>query len=167
MRSFRTRVSARAILGQIGADERASRGVFAAANVLRNAWIGVLRQPGQGRLYSVELRTIRSGGVTRVVPVGSRTPHRASAPGDPPATDTGVSATTIAVDDSKIAQGLTARTGSNKKSLLFLQYGVGPGYGFGPHPAGIVIEPRPHGDIAAAEAEGDMRRAFFDEMQRA
>jgi hypothetical protein len=33
---------------------------------------------------------------------------------------------------------------TKKKSLLFLEYGVGGAGLFGPHPAGIIIEPRPH-----------------------
>lgn len=162
----RTRVAPRALIRQLGIRERAARGLTSASNTLRNEWTQVLRQPGQGRLYSQELRTIRAGGVTRVVPVGPRPPHRASAPGAPPAADTGRSANSIAIDDSRIRSNLTSRVGTNRKSLRFLQWGVGPGYRFGPHPAGIVIAPRPHGDIAAERAGDDMRRAFFDEMRR-
>jgi hypothetical protein len=41
---------------------------------------------------------------------------------------------------------------SNKKSLLFLEYGVGGAGLFGPHPAGIIIAPRPHARPALQRA---------------
>ena len=66
-----------------------------------------LHQPGRGRTY-------RRGGVV----------HRASAPGDPPATDLGrlAAATTweIGVDE----RGLHARIGSNYPVQLFLELGT-------------------------------------------
>lgn len=67
----------------------------------------LMSQPGRGRTY-------RRGGVT----------HRASAPGDPPATDLGRlrAATTsqLAVDE----RGLHARIGSNYPVQLFLELGT-------------------------------------------
>lgn len=165
-RGYSLRLAPRALLRELGVRQAVGRGLFAASNELRNEWEQTLRQPGTGQIYGVELRTVRRGGRTRVIPVGSRVPHRASAPGKPPATDTGVSANSINVDPSQIERSLRSRVGTNRPHLRFLQWGVGPGFEFGPHPAGIVIAPRPHADVAAAKADLKMKRAFFNETRR-
>lgn len=70
---------------QLAGDEAASEWQAAA--------IEVVSQPGKGRLYDKEIRMI--GGQPRILrtkehPEGvPRVPHQASAPGDPPAVDTG------------------------------------------------------------------------------
>lgn len=70
---------------QLAGDEAASEWQAAA--------IEVVSQPGKGRVYDKEIRMI--GGRPRILrtkehPEGvPRVPHRASAPGDPPATDEG------------------------------------------------------------------------------
>jgi HK97 gp10 family phage protein len=60
--------------------------LVAAGEVILDVMRDELRQPGQGEIYECEFRMI--GG--RPVPIKSlpREPHQASAPGDPPASDT-------------------------------------------------------------------------------
>ena len=67
----------------------------------------MLHQPGRGRTY-------RRGGVT----------HRASAPGDPPATDLGRLAAAVSWELGVDERGLHARIGSNYPIELFLELGT-------------------------------------------
>lgn len=118
--------------------QKARKGVLSAALVLRNRWANdVLRRPGTGRLY-------RRGGVS----------HRASAPGEPPATDTGVLANSIDVEGLPNPVDPSARVGSGLAYARHLEFGV-PGR----------IEPRPHATVALAEAEKDMNDAFRRAMR--
>lgn len=80
----------------------ARRGVVAAALAIRNeAQRSIRSGPKTGRLYTMQYRRIRG----RVVPIGPRQganlspSHRASAPGQAPATDTGNLASRIALGD--------------------------------------------------------------------
>lgn len=66
-----------------------------------------LKQPGRGRTY-------RRGGVT----------HRASAPGDPPATDLGRLAAATTHELGRDARGLVAYVGSNYRVQLYLELGT-------------------------------------------
>ena len=66
-----------------------------------------LHQPGRGRTYT-------RGGVT----------HRASAPGDPPATDLGRLAAATSWELGVDERGLHARVGSNYPVQLFLEVGT-------------------------------------------
>lgn len=122
----------------LGVRQRARKGVLAASLVLRNHWGGdVLRRRGTGRTY-------RRGNVT----------HQASAPGEPPATNTGRLANSIDVEELPGPVNPTARVGTGLAYGRHLQYGV-PGR----------ILPRPHGDVALAEAERDMTAAFRRAMR--
>lgn len=166
-RGFSLNTSPQGILKAGRVDQKIQAGLLAAAAELRNQWEVTLRQPGKGELYTEALRTVSFNGVFRVIPVGPRTPtstHRASSPGDPPATDSGVSANSIFVGDIPNKRR-GARVGTDRRHLRYLQWGVGPQFEYGPHPAGIVIEPRPHGDIALASAERRMIKAFRAEMR--
>lgn len=55
----------------------------------------VARGPKTGHVYTTRFFTAKSGAV---VPYGSRPPHQASAPGEAPATDTGVLLNSISSD---------------------------------------------------------------------
>jgi hypothetical protein len=61
-------------------------GHAAVAIVVRTAQQGILNGGKSGRVYTTFFRTGRNGGV---FPVGTRPPHRASAPGEYSANDTG------------------------------------------------------------------------------
>lgn len=116
-------------------------GVRAAAQTFFTAWQANLSQRGRGQYRDDELRTARAQNGRVIIAIGKRRAHRASQPGDPPAIDTGKSYQSITMEHEG-PQHYVVYT--NKKSLLFLEYGVGGGGLFGPHPAGIIIEPRPH-----------------------
>jgi hypothetical protein len=108
------------------------------AEVVRAEMYGLLERNrvGRGRVYTQYFRTNRRTG--GIFPVGDRpTPHRASAPGDPPARDVGRLMESIAVTKRATAEDLTAETGPRKQSFqgayyaAFLEYGT------------RKIEPRP------------------------
>ena len=101
------------------------------AEVVRAEMYGLLERNrvGRGRLYTQYLRTNRRTG--GVFPIGDRpTPHRASAPGDPPARDTGRLMESIAVTKRATAQDLTSETGPRTQSFpdkyyaAFMEYGT-------------------------------------------
>lgn len=154
---FSLQLAPPALLGAIGVTARIEAGLFAAGNDLVNEWRTVLNQPGQGETYDQELRTVTRGGISRVIPVGARPPHRASRAGQAPAPDTSAGRTSIHME---VVGRNRVRAGTDKKYLAFQHYGVGPGLGFGPHPAGIVIEPRPHADIALEGSRKKMQVSF-------
>jgi hypothetical protein len=125
-----------------GLNAATDAGVEALARDFLREWRLMLARRGGGRWYTEELRTIKQkGGGSRIISVGSRVPHRASAPKEPPALDTGASLASLKMRREKYAEYVVW---TDKKSLLFLEYGVGGAGLFGPHPAGIIIEPRPH-----------------------
>lgn len=92
----------------------------ARAQVLRNEIVEQLSQPGKGRTYEFEREFQTANGIRQV---GARrsAPHTASAPGDPPAVDTG-----------RLRQSITAlkigpghwRVGTNVKYAIFLEFGT-------------------------------------------
>lgn len=134
----RLNLSGGRLASELGIRQDARRGLLAAGAVLRNKWGGeVLRRPGTGRVY-------KRGNVS----------HRASAPGEPPATNTGRLANSIDIEAIPELTDPTIRVGTGLDYGRHLQYGV-PGR----------IEPRPHGDVALAEAERDMNAAFRRAMK--
>lgn len=122
-----------AVIDLAGIPEAIDRALFAAGTVLKGEWQDHLRQPGRGRRYEHELRTLRIGDRVFVAPVAPRVPHTASRPGDSPAPDTGAGLGSIGVE--RIEPGRTA-VGTDLAYLRYLKDGVFD------HPAGIVIEPR-------------------------
>lgn len=126
--------------------------LFEAANELRNAWTEILETPGTGNVYPKGIRfvTLMNAFPPRVIAfqddeLGRKAQHTASAPGEPPARDTGASIASITVDDQDLASINLVRVGTNMRHLLALEFGVNvAGSAVAPHPGGIVIEPRPH-----------------------
>lgn len=56
----------------------------------------MVSQPGKGKTYTATFITIGTGAARKVIPVGTRSkPHRAAAPGDPPAVDSGAGRNSI------------------------------------------------------------------------
>ncbi len=151
------------ILAATGIIARQRRGLKRVALLLQSSWKDVLSQVGHGETYSIRFAFI--GG--RVVPLTSvsRPAHRASAPGEPPAKDTGESAASIQIDDRG---GDRIRVGTNRRSLLALEYGVNvPGSKVGPHPdPNFVIEPRPHAEVAWAQIEEEAKSMMVGTMRR-
>lgn len=70
--------------------------------VVNEAKRSVARGPKTGRIYTTRFFTGKNG---NVVPYGQRPPHQASAPGEPPATDTGILVNSIA-GDAEISGGV-------------------------------------------------------------
>lgn len=109
------------------AEAKAIRGIQTAA--LRGEAIlkaDILNRAGTGRLYEYEFRMING----RAVPIKSlpRPPHRASAPGEPPAPDKGASGLLGATqaDEQVRREGgdLVGRIVANKEYALMLEKGT-------------------------------------------
>lgn len=163
VKGFSLQMAPRGLVQTLGIDRRVQRGLFVAANELKEGWRRVLNVPGSGQVYDQALRTVTVGGKARVVPVGPRPRHRSSRPGDAPAPDTSRLRNSIDIDDSVVGQRV--RVGSDDFIARILHYGMGPGLGSGPHPAGIVIEPRPHADFALETSREAMQFRFRLEVR--
>lgn len=128
---------------------RIPAGLVRAALVLEGEWKQVLLTPGRGRMYGK---------------------HQASAPGDPPAPDSGTlqrSITHEAVNET------TVRVGTNIIYAELLEFGTLPRGGtstkagrggLGSRLGGIA--PRPHARPALARAEAGMTVALAEEMKQ-
>jgi HK97 gp10 family phage protein len=82
-----------------------------------------IRNPGKGRLYTHRFFTDKSGVVRPLTgKKGQRPPHRASAPGDPPASDTGrlLGSIEVVMRDG----GLAAEIGTALDYGRFLEFGT-------------------------------------------
>lgn len=94
----------------------------AALNNLFNSGTGPVAKDLQRRANTVTAeakRSLAQGGKGR-----QYGRHRASAPGDPPATDTGRLVTSIGNELATDEKGLHARVGTNVKYALFLELGT-------------------------------------------
>jgi HK97 gp10 family phage protein len=89
-----------------------------ALQVRRTATVSI-RRPGKGRLYTTNFFT-DAAGVVR--PIGQRPPHRASAPGEPPASDTG--RLLGSVEAVFFDGGLAAEIGTGLDYGRFLEFGT-------------------------------------------
>lgn len=148
-------------------DRTIKAALLEGANELRNAWLEILETPGTGRVYpkGIAFVTLMNAFPPRVIALeeddaGRRAQHTASAPGEPPARDTGASIASIVVDDQQLGMINLVRVGTNQRHLLALEFGVNvAGSAVAPHPGGIVIEPRPHARPAKDAAVPRMTRA--------
>lgn len=133
-----------------GLMQRIPSGLVRAALVLEGEWKQVLLTPGRGRVYGK---------------------HQSSAPGDPPAPDTGTlqrSITHEAINET------TIRVGTNVEYAGLLEFGTLPRGskaaakagrgGLGSRLGGIA--PRPHARPALARAEPGMTIALAEEMKQ-
>lgn len=84
------------------------------ALAVENAQKRLLSQHGTGRIYTTRFFT-RNG---RLYAYGSRPPHQASAPGQPPAVDTGRLRATISHTVTRDAGGLVAHIGSGANPAI-------------------------------------------------
>lgn len=89
-----------------------------------------LSRPGTGRLYTTWFFTDSRG---RVHPYGSRPPHRASSPGNPPAVDTGQLRASYNAQSKRLSATLAELTiSSGKDYAVYLEFGTSK------------MQPRPH-----------------------
>lgn len=150
--------SSESAIRQLITGPGATAATFAAANVLRNVMLEEIRTPGSGRVYDVEFRMVRHrrGKPTKIgpalpLPIGPpRTPHQASAPGEPPATDIGTLVNNIIAE--KLAPGRSG-VGAGKPAFYWkwLEFGTS------------FMEPRPfvRPAVALARQGRKMSRAFI------
>ena len=123
---------------------------------LQTEWKTQLNQPGSGRVYPAGEGFITKGGKLLRLEgsasfEGRKATHRASAPGESPARDTGnlSKAVQVARDGGDWRVGMGGKIG---RVGLALEFGVNvSGSRVGPHPAGnFQIAPRPHARPAIA-----------------
>jgi HK97 gp10 family phage protein len=122
--------------------------VFNTANHFRNIIVQELKQPGKGRTYEFEWRTVKGGKITNAAgeamhPVSTELmgnpipmvpgPHTASREGDPPATHKGTLAGAIRVEMSRTPKAIKGGVGVGSEAPYwsYLEEGT---YSFGPRP---------------------------------
>lgn len=113
-------------------------------------------RPGSGRMYRVKRSAFRLG------PRSSRSPvrwHQASAPGEPPAPDTGALKRAIGHQYPTTEAGtIRGMVGTNAVQARRLEYGGRDG-------RGVYIAPRPAWGPATLEAEARMDAIINEAMQ--
>jgi HK97 gp10 family phage protein len=81
----------------------------------------VTSQAGTGRVYTTYFFTDSAG---KVHPIGVRPPHQASAPGQPPAIDTGTLNTSFEYDVSRVRGGARVEVGCTADYAVHLEFGT-------------------------------------------
>lgn len=170
------------VFRQLGLKEGVSEGMEVAARRLQARWVVLVSGPGtQTPAYTDELRTVNN----RVVPVASRAPHQAGEKWRFPARDTGDLAKSIKIREATANIAPTQmKTGvfvagspggsplsqvaekqdhwqvySDDIAARIMEWGLSSGTpgAAGPHPAGIVIMPRPALRVALADVLPQIR----------
>ena len=169
-------IPAKALVGQLGLVGAADASMLAASATFQGDWRKVLSRPGSGRLYEAGQAFFTSAGSPRrVIPFRSSTggprrsrAHRASAPGDPPATDFGHLRAAVDIEREGVASYKVGMGGRIGRIGLALEFGVNtPGTKVGRHPGkGLRIDPRPHGRVAAADSLPNMRKSALATAKR-
>lgn len=92
---------------------------------VENAAKALLLIPGSGRMYQPGVLTFRRGGkiYSNYSTGGRTTPHKASAPGDPPASDTGSLLGSIS-HKMEVGDTVYATVGSPLKYAIWLELGT-------------------------------------------
>jgi hypothetical protein len=106
---------------------------------------------GHGRVYDTYFFTDEHG---QVRPIGHRPPHRASAPGEPPASDTGLLLNSIHHEMGDDGDGWYVDVGSDLQYAIYLEFGT------------RKMAPRPlwKAALAAAGDETGLVNEFGEEM---
>ena len=114
-----------------------------AADTQRIAIRDIKSAPKSGRVYTTYFYTNAAG---KAIPYGSRPPHQASAPFEPPADDTGLLAANINITSNNF--GFTARVGTPLVYGRYLEFGTSK------------MRPRPWLVPALREAKDEGRYRF-------
>lgn len=126
------------VAARIGAFAAGQEGVLAAANRFAFIWRQNLEGSRTGRWYNVKFRTLWRGRVPYVAPVGGTIDRQASAPGEPPAKQSGRLQEAVKVKQvvkfDRQQYRSRAIVSNNLPYAAFLEYGVGPTRPF-KHPA--------------------------------
>lgn len=80
-----------------------------------------LSKPGTGRVYDTMFFTDNLG---RVHPIGTRPPHTASAPGEPPAVDTGMLRASYGHQVTREVNGAVLEIGTGDQKAKYLEFGT-------------------------------------------
>lgn len=147
------------LVRRLGMTVGIKTGTVEAAEVLVEEWKDVFRA-GRGRTYTHTFYVDDSNNL-RIG--GPKPPHTASAPFEPPAPESGELKNSIGME----VRSDGVRVGSGLERAKWLEFGVGPGYDFGPHPAGITIAPRPHARPALKRATEEMTDEFKESVRTA
>lgn len=102
-------------------DEVVERDIERRAYNVENTAKRLVAMHGGGRVYDTRFFRDREGRLRRG---GRRVPHQASAPGQPPASDTGRLMASIHHEMLGAGQGVEARIGSDVNYALFLELGT-------------------------------------------
>lgn len=79
-----------------------------------------LSTPGMGVTYTHEFFTWKGS----VIAGKPRVPHRASAPGDPPARDTGALAASVSASTERLVDGAELSLGSSSEVAVYTEFGT-------------------------------------------
>jgi HK97 gp10 family phage protein len=104
----------------------------------------LLSTPGAGRLYTTRFKTNRKTG--GIFPTEDRPPHVASAPGQPPAPDTGRLRASYGASVSRVLSGAVLAVQTGVEYAPYLEFGTSK------------IEPRPHLRPAMTKGADDVRQ---------
>lgn len=113
----------------------------------------ILNTPKTGKVYTTRFFTQGSGPNRVVIPYGTRPPHQASAPGEPPASDSGTLVNARRTE--LIPDRLAGRLIFSAKHAVYQQYGTDR------------IEPRPWADRALNEKRADIEAAILGSIRAA
>lgn len=109
-----------------------------------------LSQPGRGRVYTTYFWTDEVG---RVHPGRERVPHVASAPGDPPAVDTGQLRASYGHHAERTPDGGMVTIGTADEKAKFLEFGTSR------------MEPRPHLRPVVQRNQAHVREVVADGVE--
>lgn len=132
----------------------AMQGVVDAIGIVEKRAVDlILNTPKTGRVYTTRFYTVGRGRNRRVIAYGSRPAHQASAPGEPPASDTGNLVNNRRID--LISERLAARLVFSSKYAVYLQFGTDR------------TEPRPWADRALRESGDEINNAIISNVRAA
>lgn len=112
----------------------------------------LLSTPGGGHTYTTRFYTDSQG---RVRPWGHRTPHTASAPGKPPAVDTGLLRSSYTFQVGSAVAGAYVDVGTSIKYAPFLEFGT------------VRMKPRPHLRPAIVTVQKDIGKTVARDIGNA